>query len=75
MTKEINKEILSEITESAYNYSNSMYELHRAAINPNLSKSGYANGILDGIENTSYQAYMAGAKAMYKLLNRNEQTD
>lgn len=75
MTKEINKELLFKITEKAYDYSNSMYELHRAAINPNLLKSGYACGVLDGIENTSYQSYMAGAKAMYKLLNQNEQTD
>lgn len=75
MIKELDKELLEKLLGKAYGYSNATLALHRKAIHPDIFQSDYAKGVLDGVENTSYVSFMAGAKAMYKILIQNEQTD
>ena len=75
MIKELDKELLLKVTEKAYKYNETTLRLYRAASHPAISQSSYARGILDGVDNTSYGAFMAGARAMYQILTQNEQTD
>lgn len=75
MTKELDREMLLKLMDRANGYSNATLALHRMAFHSAISKSEYAKGVLDGVENTSYTSFMAGAKALYKILIQNEQTD
>lgn len=64
------------IVAKANDHSERMSDLTREAITPYLLNSDYALGIIDGVANTSYVSFMAGARAMYNLLSEsNEQTD
>lgn len=70
------KEPLQELVEAGTAYSIEMRNTMREALHPALPKT-YFRGVLDGVENTAYVAYMKGAKDMYnKLMSmKNEQTD
>lgn len=70
------KELLQETVESGVAYSDKMKDTMREVLHPALPKT-YLRGMLDGVENTAYVAYMKGAMDMYnKLMSRqDEQAD
>lgn len=61
------KDLLQETVESGIAYSDKMKDTMREVLHPALPKT-YFRGMLDGVENTAYVAYMKGAMDMYNKL-------
>lgn len=72
---ELTKEETIELLRMANEHSNKVTGLYETA-SEKCSNLPYIKGVRDGVMNTSYSSFVAGAKAVLKLLNiTNEQTD
>jgi len=71
----LTKEMAEELIAQANKHSEKVVNLYEVASLP-MNHTLYIKGVRDGVENTSYSSFMAGAKAMLTLLNKkDEQTD
>lgn len=66
MTNTLSPQLESSIREAAEQHYRETMQFTKEAVSQLLPKS-YKSGVVDGIENTCYSSFMAGARAVLKL--------